>query len=101
MNRVGNQFFAGSRFAHDQNIRIRFRHRLDRLVNRLHLLRRSDDVEIFRPRRKLPAHIRRLGHKFATLERLLDQRQKFFEVERFFDEIERAGFGCFDCRLYS
>ena len=52
------------------------------------------------PGGKLAAHAFRLSHQLAAFEGLFYQRQKFFKVERLFDEIKGACFGRFDSRLY-
>src|SRR2546423_9008486 len=89
MNRVGDQLLAGARLADNQNVSIGLRDRLDRFIDRLHLFRRSDDVEVLGARGKLTAHALSFSDQGATFESLLDQRQKLFKIERLLYEVER------------
>jgi hypothetical protein len=48
----------------------------------------------------LAPHVLGFSHQRATLERFLRQRQQFFKIEGLLDEVEGAGFDCFDRGLH-
>ena len=97
---VGDQFFASAGFADDQNVRVRLRDGFDRLIDRLHLFRSTDDVEILRTRGQLASHTHCFSQQLAPLQRLLDQRLQFLEVERLLHKIEGAGLRRFNRSRY-
>src|SRR6185369_4021327 len=86
--------------TNDQNVRIRLRHRLDRLVNLLHRLRRADDVEILGACGELAPHVRSFRNELTTFECLFNEWLQLIEVERFLNEIESTGFRRFNSFLY-
>src|SRR5688500_7147108 len=56
VNGVSDKFFTGAGLSDYEHVSIRLCDRLDGLVDRLHLLGRADDVEIFGARRETIAH---------------------------------------------
>ena len=84
MQRPGNEFFAGARFAGDQHGGIRLRQPADRPKHFLHRRRLTENFRLFGS----DDAVRRNGVRFRG--RAADQRQRMIDIEGLRKVFERA-----------
>jgi hypothetical protein len=88
---VGDELLAGAVLALDQDVGLARRHALDQLEELLHLLAAADDVGELVLVLQLLLQLDVLGLQLGALDRLLEQGQHAFGVDRLLQEVGRPG----------